>query len=131
STQNRAGAPVGFSFVIRNVGKRDVPIPEGNLAYVIDIHYGWEPLSQSARTAKVNPGMVNLGNAVAAGAAQFTQVHASLLSPGEQLTFQDKITPYEPFAPGDYRLHVFLFSSYSTERNRPVQELVQDFTVVP
>ena len=131
SPENRAGEPVGFSFIIRNVGKKAVPIPEGNLASVIAINYGWEPLSESARTTRVNPGMVHFGNAVAAGGAQFTQVHASLLAPGEQLPFQDKITPFEPFAPGGYRLHVFLFSCYSTERNRPVQELVQDFTVVP
>ena len=131
SRENRAGSPVGFSFVIGNAGKKDVAIPEGNLASVIAINYGWEPLSESARATKVNPGMVHFGNAVAAGGAQFTGMHASQLSPGEQLPFQDKITPFEPFAPGDYRLHVFLFSCYSTERNRPVQELVQDFTVVP
>ena len=131
STQNRAGSPVAFSFVIRNVGEKEVPIPESNLANVIAINYGWEPLSESARGTKVNPGLVRSGNAVAAGVAQFTQVHVSRLAPGEQLPFQDKIAPFDPFAPGDYRLHVFLFSSYSTERNRPVQELVQDFTVVP
>ena len=34
-------------------------------------------------------------------------------------------------SPGAYKLHVFLFSRYSTESNRPVQELVQDFSIVP
>jgi len=43
----------------------------------------------------------------------------------------DKIIPFEPLAPGAYKLHVYLFSRYSTESNRPVQELVQDFSIVP
>jgi hypothetical protein len=131
SSKNKVGSPVRFSFVITNVGKKNLPIPEGNLANVIQINYGWEPVSESAKTTKVIPGIVPFANAVAAGGAQFNFVHASMLSPGEQLPFQDKITPFEPLAPGEYRLHVFLFSPYSTETNRPVQELLQDFTVVP
>jgi hypothetical protein len=130
SPENKAGSPVRFSLVITNIGKKELPVPEANLANVIAIFYGWEPLSESAKTTKAT-GLMHLGNAVAAGGAQFTSVHQSQLAPGQQIPFQDKITPFEPFAPGDYRLHVFLFSRYSTETNRPVQELVQDFTVVP
>jgi len=77
------------------------------------------------------PGLVRFGHAVAAGGAQFTFVRPRTLSAGERVPFQNKITPFEPFAPGEYRLHVFLFSRYSTEANRPVQELAQDFWVAP
>jgi hypothetical protein len=45
--------------------------------------------------------------------------------------FDGRIAEFEPFAPGTYKLHVYLFSRYSTETNRPVQELVQDFSIVP
>jgi hypothetical protein len=131
STKNKARSPIGFSFVITNVGKKNLAIPEGNLANVIQINYGWEPVSESAKTTKQIPGIVHFSNAVAAGGAQFTFLHQSMMPPGERLPFRDKITPFEPLAPGDYRLHVFLFSRYSTEANRPLQELVQDFTVVP
>jgi hypothetical protein len=77
------------------------------------------------------PGIMHFGNTVAAGGAQLSLIHKSNLPPGEKLPFEDKITPLEAFAPGDYRLHVFLFSRYSTEAHRPVQELVQEFSVVP
>lgn len=132
SPENKAGSPVRFSFVITNVGNKNLAIPEGHLGNVIGISYEWEPVSDSAKTTKVNPGPVNSPNDVVGGGAQFTLVHESMLSPGEQIPFQDKIAPFfGPFAPGDYRLHVFLFSRYSTEENRPVQELLQDFAVVP
>jgi hypothetical protein len=91
------------------------------------INYGWEAVSESARTSKVMPGIMYFGNTVAAGGAQFTFIHKSNLPPGEKLPFEDKITSFEPFAPGAYGLHVFIFSRYSTEANRPVQE----FSVVP
>jgi hypothetical protein len=106
-----------------------VDIPEGRLSNVIDVYYRWEPVSESAKTTKATT--MHIGNAVAAGAAFFTSLHVNTLSPGEQIPFQDKIEQFAPFAPGDYRLHVELFSRYSTERNRPVQELLRDFTVVP
>jgi hypothetical protein len=131
SATTRTGVPVGFSFVITNAGKKDIVIPEGNPDNVISVNYGWEALSESAKTTKVIPGIVHFGNSVAAGGAQFTFVRKSALAPGEKVLFQDKITPFEPFAPGEYRLHVFLFSRFSTETNRPVQELIQDFSIVP
>jgi hypothetical protein len=65
------------------------------------------------------------------GGAMFTRVREGSLAPGEKVPYDDKIIPFEPLAPGDYRLHVYLFSRYSTEANRPVQELVQDFSIVP
>jgi len=134
SAQNKAGSPIGFSFVITNVGKKALPIPEGELDNVIQCLYGWEAVSESAKATKVLPGTLLYGNAVRAGGAFFTSLHVSTLAPGEQIPFHGTFKPLDPsppFAPGDYRLHVFLFSHYSTESNRPVQELVQDFTVVP
>ena len=131
SDSTKAGSPVAFSFVLTNVGKKDVAIPGGRLADVIGINYAWEAVSDTAKKTKVIPGIAHFGNAVAAGGAQFTFVHKSILSPGDKLPFADKITPAEPFAPGYYRLHVFLFSRYSTEASRPVQEIIQNFTVVP
>ena len=134
SAQNKAGSPVGFSFVITNVGKKTLVIPEGRLANVIDIRYGYEAVSESAKATKVIPGSILYGNAVRAGGAFFISLHVSTLAPGEQIPFHDTFKPLDPcppWAPGDYRLHVILFSMYSTERNRPVQELLADFTVVP
>ena len=131
SPATKIGASVEFSFVITNVGNKDLVIPGDSFASVIGINYGWEPVSETAKTTKVVPGIVHFGNTVAAGGAQFTAVRKSILSSGEKLPFEDKITPFEPFAPGEYRLHVFLYSRYSTEANRSVQELVQDFSVVP
>ena len=98
---------------------------------MIGINYGWEAISESAKKTKVTPGIVRFGNAVAAGGAQFTFVHQSSLAPGEKVTFQDKIAPFEPLAPGQYRLHIYLFSRYATELNKPEQELVQDFSIIP
>jgi hypothetical protein len=131
SATNKAGAPIEFSFVITNVGKNDIAIPGDNLDTVIGVNYGWEAVSETAKTTKVISGIIRFGNAVAAGGAQFTFVRKTIMSPGEKVPFQDTITPFEPFEPGMYRLHVYLFSRYSTEANRPVQELVQDFSVVP
>jgi len=131
SAVTRTGGPVGFSFVITNIGKKDIAIPKSNPDNIIRINYGWEAVSESAKTTRVIPGAMHFGNSVAAGGAQFAFVRKSALAPGEKLPFQDKISPFEPFAPGEYRLHVFLFSHYSTETNRPVQELVQDFSIVP
>jgi hypothetical protein len=42
---------------------------------------------------------------------------------------QDTIAPFEPLEPGQYRLHVYLFSRYATELNKPEQELVQKFSM--
>jgi len=49
----------------------------------------------------------------------------------DQIEVQDQIAPFEPLAPGEYRLHVYLFSRYATELNKPEQELVQKFSIVP
>jgi hypothetical protein len=131
STASSAGAPVEFSFVITNAGKVTVAIPGGNFDNVIMINYGWEAISDTAKTTKVLPGRMHFGNAVVNGGAMFTRVREGSLAPGEKVPYDDKIIPFEPLAPGDYRLHVYLFSRYSTEANRPVQELVQDFSIVP
>jgi hypothetical protein len=131
SPTTKAGAPVEFSFVVTNIGDKDIAIPGDNLANVIGVNYGWEAISESAKATKVTPGIVRFGNAVAAGGAQFAFVHQPMLLAGARVPFQDKIAPFEPLAPGDYRLHVFLFSRYSTETGRPVQELVRDFSIVP
>jgi len=131
STASSTGAPVEFSYVITNTGKVAVAIPDGNFDKVIMIDYGWEAVSDSAKTTKVTPGRMHIGNAVLNGWALCTGVRKGSLAPGEKVPCDDKFTPFEPFAPGAYKLHVFLFSRYSTEANQPVQELVQDFSVVP
>jgi len=131
STAYRAGAPVEFSVVITNAGEKTVAIPGGNFSNVIGINYGCEAVSDTAKTTKVPPGFLHFGNAVAAGYAQFSKVRKGSLAPGEKVPFDDKLVPFGPLAPGAYKLHVYLFSRYSTETNRPVQELVQDFSIVP
>jgi hypothetical protein len=133
SNENHTGSPVEFSYVIANAGDKDVPIPRADLDKVIMIHYGWKPLSDSAKTTKVIPGFWHFGNAFsAAGTMSISSVHKSNFAPGDRVLFPDKINgPFGPFAPGEYRLHVFLFSRYSTESDKPVQELVQDFSVIP
>ena len=130
STASSTGAPVEFSFVITNTGKVTVVIPGGNFDNVIRIDYGWEAVSDTAKTTKVLPGRMRFGNAVLNGGAQFMVLKGSL-TPGEKVPYDDKIIPFDPLAPGVYKLHVYLFSRYSTETNRPVQELAQDFSVVP
>jgi len=130
STASSTGAPVEFSYVITNTGKVTVVIPGGNFDNVIMINYGWEAVSDMAKTTKVLPGSMHFGNAVLRGGAQF-MVRKGSLAPGEKVPMDDKIIPFEPLAPGAYKLHVYLFSRYSTESNRPVQELVQDFSIVP
>jgi len=131
SGASKSGAPVEFSYVIANTGKVAVAIPDGNFDKVIMIDYGWEAVSDSAKTTKVTPGRMHIGNAVLNGSAACIGVRKGSLAPGEKVPCDDKFTPFEPFAPGAYKLHVFLFSRYSTETNRPVQDLVQDFSVVP
>ncbi len=55
----------------------------------------------------------------------------STLTPGDTVIVADKIAPFEPLTPGEYKLHLFLFSRYATELNKPEQELTQAFSVVP
>ncbi len=126
SDRTKAGEPVEFSDVITNVGEKEVAIPGNDFANVIAINYGWEAISESAKMTKVTPGIGRFGNVVAAGGAQFAFLHQSTLAPAEKLVFQDKIAPFEPLAPGQYRLHVYLFSRYATELNKPEQELFQE-----
>jgi hypothetical protein len=131
SAASKSGAPVKFSYVITNTGKVAVAIPDRNFDKVIMIDYAWEAVSDSAKTTKVQPGRMHIGNAVLNGWAACVAVRKSSLAPGEKVPCDDKFMPFEPFAPGTYKLHLFLFSRYSTEANRPVQDLVQDFSVVP
>jgi hypothetical protein len=132
STAYPTGAPVEFSFVITNAGRITVAIPGGNFDNVIQINYGWEAMSDTAKTTKVPLGFWHFGKAVSAGSTQFIKVCKDSLAPGEKMPINDKLgLPWGPLAPGAYKLHVYLFSRYSTESNRPVQELVQDFSIIP
>ena len=131
SAINKIGDPVEFTLVVTNTGNGDIPVPGDDLGNVIGVNYGWEAVTDSAKMTKVIPGIAHFGNVVAAGSAQFALLRKSSLRPGEKLEIQDKISPFEPLAPGGYRLHAYLFSRYSTETNRPVQELVEDFAVAP
>ena len=123
------GQPVPFSFAITNAGKQQIGIPGSDLGSAIRILYAWEPISESAR--KTEALTTRIGSGYAAGGTQFYSVRKSSLAPGERLPISDQITPFKPFAPGNYRLHVYLFSNYATDQNRPEQELVQPFTVMP
>jgi hypothetical protein len=131
SDRTKAGVPVEFSYVIMNMGDKDVAIAGNDFANVISVSYGWEAISDSAKKTKITPGIARFGNAVAAGGTQFTSMHKSNLAPGEHVTFEDKLAPFEPLAPGQYRLHIYLFSRYATELNKPEQELVQEFAITP
>lgn len=122
-----AGQPLPFSFTLTNAGRQQVAIPGSNLDAVIRINYAWEPVSESAK--KTEALTTRIGNGYAAGTAQFYAIHKSSLAPGELLPISDRIAPFKPFAPGDYRLHVYLFSNYATDQNQPEEELVQPFTV--
>src|SRR5271169_6295493 len=118
STAYPAGAPIEFSFVITNAGKTSVAIPGGNFDNVIQLNYGWEAVSDTAKTTKVPLGFWHFGNAVSAGYTQFIHVRKGSLAPGEKMPINDKLgLPWGPLAPGAYKLHVYLFSHYSTETN--------------
>jgi hypothetical protein len=131
ATTTTSGNPVRFSYDIKNVGSKDVPIPGSDFGNVMAVNYAWEAVSDSAKKTKVIPGIVHFGNAIAAGSAQLGFIKKSNLAAGENLTVHDQITPSESFAPGEYKLHVYLFSRYATEQNRPEQEIVQEFSVNP
>lgn len=123
------GQPLPFSFAITNIGNQQIAIPGGNLETAIRVNYAWEPISDSAK--KTEAITTRIGSGYAAGGTQFYGIHKTSLAPGEQLPISDQISPFKPFVPGDYRLHVYLFSTYATDQNRPEQELVQSFTVKP
>ncbi|HEV2133721.1 MAG TPA: hypothetical protein VGR47_05610 [Terracidiphilus sp.] len=124
-----AGQSVPFSFAITNIGNQPIAIPGGNLANVIRVVYTFEPVSERAK--KTEAVTTRIGNGFAAGGTQFYSIRTNNLAPRQRLPISDKIAPFKPFAPGDYRLHVYLFSSYATDQNRPGQELVEPFTVEP
>lgn len=124
-----AGQSLPFSFAITNVGKQQIAIPGSNLASAIRVVYTWEPVSDGAK--KTEAITIRIGNGFAAGGTQFYGIRKSSLAPGERLPISDRIAPFKPLAPGDYRLHVYLFSNYATDQSRPEQELVEPFTVNP
>jgi hypothetical protein len=133
SQTNKSGQPVPLSYAITNAGKRDIPIPENNFGSVISVEYGWEAVSDTAKKTKVSPVTPHYGNAVAAGTADrvFAFIRKSSLAPGESVVVRDQARPFEPLAPGQYRLHLILFSLYATDRRKPEEELVQAFSVEP
>jgi hypothetical protein len=71
-----------FSYVITNVGNKDVTIPGNHFANVIGVNYGWETISDSAKRTKVTPGIVRFGNAVAARGAKVTPPQRSPVASG-------------------------------------------------
>ena len=79
STASSTGAPVEFSYVITNTGKVTVAIPDGNFDKVIMINYGWEAVSDRAKTTKVPPGMMHLRQR---GAQRRRTVHGAQGQPG-------------------------------------------------
>lgn len=129
--KNKSGQPVAVSYAITNAGKRDIPIPGDDFGNVISVDYGWEAVSDSAKKSKVTPGAWHFANVVAAGAARFLAIRKSNLAPGQSVAIHDEARPFEPLAPGGYRLHVILFSLYATDRNKPEEDLVQGFSVEP
>jgi len=131
SERYKSGQPLALSYEITNAGKSEIPIPGDNFAYVIRVEYKWEAVSESAKKTKVVPGTYHLGNAISAGIAQFVRIRKSSLAPGESVTIHDEARPFEPLAPGEYKLHVFVFSYYATYPDKPEQDLVQAFSVEP
>jgi hypothetical protein len=131
SETNKSGQPVAVSYEIMNAGKRDIPIPGDNFGNIISVDYGWEAISDSAKKTKVTPGTWHFGNAVAAGAARITFIRKSSLAPGERVAIHDEARPFEPLAPGEYRLHIVLFSLYATDPGKPEQDMIQAFSVQP
>jgi len=94
------------------------------------VHYGWEAVSESAKQTKAIPGAWHYGNAISAGGT-LSFSRKSSLAPGESLAIHDVARPFQPLAPGEYWLHVFLFSRYATYPGKPEQDLVQPFRVEP
>jgi len=62
---------------------------------------------------------------------QFTLERKSSLAPGEKVMVEDTIAPFEPLASGEYKMHLYLFSRYATDLNKPEQEHVQELSVIP
>jgi hypothetical protein len=128
---NKSGQPVEISYEITNAGEKEIPIPGDNFGNVIAVNFAWEAVSDSAKATKVTPGTFHYGNAISAGTADLGRMRKNSLAPGERVAIHSEARPFEPLAPGEYRLHVYLFSEYATYRGKPEQELVQAFTVEP
>ena len=128
---NKSGEPIAISYEITNTGEKGVPIAGDNLGNVIAVNFAWEAVSDGAKQTKVIPGTWHYGNAVTAGTASLGFIRKSSLAPGEKVAMHSEVKPLEPLAPGEYELHVYLFSEYATYRDKPEQELVQAFTVEP
>ena len=133
SETNQSGQPLAISYEITNAGQREIPIPGDNLGNTINVYYAWEAVSESAKKTAINPGQMHFGNAVMAGGNNnLGFIRKSSLAAGESVPIRDQVRPFPgPLAPGEYRLHVLLFSAYATYENKPEQELVQAFSVRP
>lgn len=127
SMRHKRGKPVEFSFELKNTGKAALDIPEGSLAKLVHINFAWEPLSDSAKKTQ-SPGIVRIGNSVAAGGI-FGFQKIDRLEAGSSVALQGEIRPFNPLEPGDYRLHVFLFNNYATDSASAEQDLVENFSI--
>ena len=130
SETNKSGEPISLSYEITNTGKREIAIPGDQFGNVSSVNYGWEAVSESASKTKAIPGAWHYGNAISAGALSFS-IRKSTLAPGESVAIHDVARPFQPLAPGEYRLHVFVFSRYATYPGKPEQDLIQALSVEP
>jgi hypothetical protein len=131
SETNKSGAPIALSYEITNTGKREIAIPGDQFGNIVSVNYGWEAVSENAKQTKAIPGAWHYGNAISAGGALSFSIRKSSLAPGESVAIHDVARPFQPLAPGEYRLHVFVFSRYATYPDKPEQDLVQAFSVEP
>jgi hypothetical protein len=131
SETNKSGEPISLSYEITNTGKREIAIPGDQFGNITSVNYGWEAVSESAMQTKAIPGAWHYGNAISAGGALSFSIRKNSLAPGESVAIHDVARPFQPLAPGEYRLHVFVFSRYATYPGKPEQDLVQAFSVEP
>jgi hypothetical protein len=131
SETNKSGEPISLSYEITNTGKREIAIPGDQFGNIISVNYGWEAVSESAKQIKAMPGAWHYGNAISAGGALSFSIRKSSLALGESVAIHDMARPFQPLGPGEYRLHVFVFSRYATYPGKPEQDLVQAFSVEP
>lgn len=131
SETNKSGEPISLSYEITDTGKREIAIPGDQFGNIISVHYGWEAVSETAKQTKAIPGAWHYGNAISAGGAPSFSIRKSSLAPGESVAIHDVARPFQPLAPGEYKLHVFVFSHYATYPGKPEQDLVQPFHVEP
>jgi hypothetical protein len=131
SETNKSGEPIPLSYEIANTGRTEIAIPGDQFGNIISLNYGWEAVSESAMRTKAIPGAGHYGNAISAGGALSFSIRKNSLAPGESVAIHDVARPFQPLAPGEYRLHVFVFSRYATYPDKPEQDLVQTFSVEP